>query len=710
MIDFENFHNQDLKEIVNEAKSKIAYLNPEWTYQGESDPGITLIELFCWLKFVQHEYLNKISPMITIKFLKLLGISLKKNRGSRALLEIAEIEKDVFVPKNTKWKADDLVFENNKKHYLICARILSLEFKNSDLSEKIEFYKLDGIRKFYLFGKKQNQKEECEFVINFDSPLPSNKKINLYFEIFNPEGVVRNPISRNDFIPNAKIIWEYWGLNNGKTGWHEIKVKDKTYNFLFSGIIDFVINGKHEQQNGIYTIRVRLLSSDYDFPPRITKVLTNVFEVEQKDTVCHQTFFKKNEIKILEDGTALIECSDHLAIYGETLVYLKKNKSWIFEQNFILEKKPELGFVYIKIKNISFIDNLVDLEKAVMLVFYDKKFKDKIIIGSGTNFSPQTFDINFERTSLYDSFKLIVGKRKDSEIFFDIWKRVDDFFSSQKFDKHFIYEENMGSLAFGDHTHGVSPDAEENNIILCNLAFTSGSLSNIKKGMINTVESDNITLKRTWVRQITEACGGRDGASVRDALRYVSEVFHKIKRAVTLDDYRKVVLGTPGMAFKNISVFSNKSLDHQVSVTVAVQCGDSFSLSESCRKTIVNRLEKYRLIGTKINVIGPKPLEISFHGKISVNSSFKAENRDIENEVKKFVENLNKKMGSILRYGDIFGRIDNIGCVSHINDLNILSSGDYNFDKFASGDIAAPPNAIYVLKEINFNYIVNTKF
>jgi hypothetical protein len=709
LVNFENFHNQSLEEIVNEAKSKINYLNFDWNYQGESDPGITFLELFCWLKFVQHEYLNKISPMIILKFLKLLGINLKRNRGSAAFLEIAEVENEVLVPKNTKWHADELVFENNKTHHLTCARILNLEFKNPDETRKIQYYEFDGIRKFYLFGKNLNSAEPREMLINFDSPLSADKKIGIYFEIFNPEGVIRNPIARGDyFVPTAKIVWEYWGSEDDKIGWHKIEIADKTHNFLFSEIIEFTIRGKHKSQNGIYPIRARLLKSDYDFPPGVTKILLNVFEVVQKDTVCQRTYFKKNEISISQNGNASIKFSSHLALYGESEVYTKRNKSWAFERNFTLENDIETGISELKFQNTDFLGNLVDEEKAVMLVSYDEKFKDKIIVGSGKGFSPQVFEVSFNRTSLYKSFKLIIAKKTDSEAVFNVWKRVDDFFSSGKFDKCFIYDENIASVAFGDHEHGVSPCAGENNIKVCNLAFTSGSLSNIKKGMINSVESDNETLGNAWVRQITEARGGRDGETIEEARRRVPEVFSKIKRIVTLNDYKEIIWSTPGMAFKNISVFSDKDAKGQISVTAVIQCGDSFSLSKSCKKTIAERLEKYRLLGTKIKIIGPEPLGVSFYGKISVNSSFRPENHDIENEVMDFLNEINKKMGTILRYGDIFGRIDNLNCVSHIHSLNVLSSGERGSDEFGSGDIIAPPNAVYVAGEIDFNYIIDT--
>ena len=88
MIELENLHDQTMLEIFNEAKQKIEFINPNWTYQEVSDPGITILELLSWLKFDQHEYLSRISGRLRIKLLKLLGINLKKRCGAKLLFKL----------------------------------------------------------------------------------------------------------------------------------------------------------------------------------------------------------------------------------------------------------------------------------------------------------------------------------------------------------------------------------------------------------------------------------------------------------------------------------------------------------------------------------------------------------------------------------------------------------------------------------------------
>ena len=140
MIELENLHDKTILEIFNEARQKIEFINPDWTYQEISDPGITVLELLSWLKFDQHEYLNKISRRSRIKLLKLLGIRLKKRCGSKALVQINNIKDNINIPKNTKFKANNLIFENNECVFASKSDILSIEFNNPEFKEEKKYY------------------------------------------------------------------------------------------------------------------------------------------------------------------------------------------------------------------------------------------------------------------------------------------------------------------------------------------------------------------------------------------------------------------------------------------------------------------------------------------------------------------------------------------------------------------------------------------
>lgn len=711
MIELEKISNETLKEMLLKVKERIAVLAPEWTYHEESDPGITLLELFAWLADVQREYLGNISTIINIKLLKLLGINLKRNRGSRTFLQVLLVEKDVAVPDRTKWLADKLVFENVGRKFLASAQIMSVKFDNSESNDsETEYYNFNGTHKFYVFGT--NIKRRNAFYISFDKPLPKGEKTSVYFEIFLKKELKRNPPDEN-FKPMAKIKWEYYG----KKGWQSLKVLDFTYGFLFSGIITIELDDEMlEYGDGLFKIRAVVLSEDYDMPPSITKILLNVFEVEQKDTHCENIIFKKSDIvcKKIKNGKTFehiekkVIFRTHLSLYGENVVYIKQNGGWIVKrEGFEILKDVINGETIVIFDDVDFIKKLKPEDEAVMLVSYSEYIKPKIVIGNGKGYSPQLFYTSFGATPVYEDFKIMVGEKRGEDVVFNFWERKDDFFESFANSRHFVFDEKTETIVFGDYVHASVPRYLENNILIGSISFTSQELSNVKAGVIKKVESENETLKNVMVKQITKAKGGRKNETFEDIKKHGINLFFEKKRAVTVDDYEKIVSETPGLIFKNISILPG-CLKDQKGITIAVRCEEYNDLPKSCAKNIISHIEKYRLLNTRIEIIGPEYVEINISAKIYVNLKFKRENMEVENKIKKFFSKLNKKMGTPFNFGELYGEIEKLESVSFVDYFKINPIGIHPNLINESDGIIPPKNAVYILKKIDANYVSDT--
>ena len=72
-----NLDDRTFQDLVNEARRRIPIYCPEWTDHNLSDPGITLIELFSWMTELMLYRLNRVPDKNYVKFLELLGITLK---------------------------------------------------------------------------------------------------------------------------------------------------------------------------------------------------------------------------------------------------------------------------------------------------------------------------------------------------------------------------------------------------------------------------------------------------------------------------------------------------------------------------------------------------------------------------------------------------------------------------------------------------------
>src|ERR1041384_1255026 len=84
-IKLPNLDDRTFADLVAEAHTLIPVHAPKWTNHNESDPGITLVELFAYLTEIQIYRLNRITDANLCAFLKLIDgvkrIPSKRNRG-----------------------------------------------------------------------------------------------------------------------------------------------------------------------------------------------------------------------------------------------------------------------------------------------------------------------------------------------------------------------------------------------------------------------------------------------------------------------------------------------------------------------------------------------------------------------------------------------------------------------------------------------------
>ena len=97
--------DRHFQDIVDGAKKRIPYYIEEWTDHNVSDPGVTLIELFAWMTDNIIYRLNQVPDLHYVKFMEMLGMSLKEPVPARALISFwlsAPQEMQVPIPAGTE--------------------------------------------------------------------------------------------------------------------------------------------------------------------------------------------------------------------------------------------------------------------------------------------------------------------------------------------------------------------------------------------------------------------------------------------------------------------------------------------------------------------------------------------------------------------------------------------------------------------------------
>jgi predicted phage baseplate assembly protein len=106
--------DRSFTQLVKEVRARIGVHTPEWTNLNESDPGITLVELFAFLTENLLYRSNRIPEANRLKFLSMLGIALQPPSPGVGLVTIdnakGPLQPALAVPAGTQLRAGQVPF------------------------------------------------------------------------------------------------------------------------------------------------------------------------------------------------------------------------------------------------------------------------------------------------------------------------------------------------------------------------------------------------------------------------------------------------------------------------------------------------------------------------------------------------------------------------------------------------------------------------
>ncbi|MCW7541374.1 baseplate J/gp47 family protein [Aquabacterium sp. A7-Y] len=101
------------QDLVRDALARVPVHTPEWTQLGESDPGVTLVELFAFLTESLLYRANRVPEVSRLKFLRLLGLPLAAATPARGLVVLRNERPDAraeTVAGGTELRAGEVAF------------------------------------------------------------------------------------------------------------------------------------------------------------------------------------------------------------------------------------------------------------------------------------------------------------------------------------------------------------------------------------------------------------------------------------------------------------------------------------------------------------------------------------------------------------------------------------------------------------------------
>lgn len=659
------------EEILKQAKNKISLYCPEWTDYNEHDPGITLLELFCWLKESQQFYMDHMDNSMQSKFLQLLGLCCRHNCPASGWLVLKSsapakllrgtpfyAEKLCLILKETSWNSGISIASMTAADNIIC---------------NLQEIKSNRLR-FFPFGK--NPTENDTWKIIFEKSLSKIQQLTLYISVFEKYPIRRNPPQEG--YPNL-AEWKAEVLIDNDWAPCEI-MADGTNALIVSGQICL----KLPHKKNIDAIRFKLSAEvSYDVPPLITDIQTDVFAVEQLEqkAVC---------IRMTADNV-------NTEIFELPLTYPLVN----WETEYFV--KDEIGYLPVTPNEITQTEEYINIKinsefpiTELLAVVWDKDNISLLNPGMGSGFPYQEFDLHCNDLH-YSSFEIIIYDPYDKH--WHLWKKTDNIYESGRLDRVYQLDEKNGRLIFGNGENGRMPDGD---LRIISLAFTYAEAGNIKGGKI----SNSSVSKELWRNAVYQNLTG--GASLETPAESLARGRHEKAipdRAVTIEDYIKLVYAAPGLMIKNCHVSSGSSKQNFVNIAVEPYTGtEKADANPAYLKVLERLLEPRRLIGTGISISFPKYVDIHLYVDLNIYIYDTGSETRIRNALEHLFHTEYHEFGKTILYSAVYAAIDLMPEVRQIQNLVMQCRSD--FVKISrNGDLFLPENGLPYLSHLELKLI-----
>jgi hypothetical protein len=307
--------DRTFEDLFAELRRRIPRYTPEWTDHNDSDPGITLLQLFAWLQEMILWRVNRVPDKNFIKFLELIGT--RPDPPAPATVELTfklstkDLPDAVLIPGGTQVSLSGdssggpVIFTTDDNLYASGADLVALQTYDGQQFQLVtEFNRLDGAS-FQPFT--QNPLGGMALYLGLDRPFPAGQQRLTFHSAATAKTTVQSGASLAvDFAPPVVAYWEYFA---GPTAlWQPLaNVTDGTRSLttsgtvLFDGPADMQAAGygllRKQNDPKLYWLRYRLesiLGTGYEAVPELSDVLVNTISATNAVTETDELLGQSN--------------------------------------------------------------------------------------------------------------------------------------------------------------------------------------------------------------------------------------------------------------------------------------------------------------------------------------------------------------------------------------------------------------------------------
>jgi predicted phage baseplate assembly protein len=566
-------------DLFQEARLRIARYTSAWTDFNDSDPGITLVQLFAWLTEMMLYRMNQVPELNYLKFLQLLGLELRPAQAAVAELTFSPQQPDgpiVTVPAGTQVgaQADDgslQVFETEVDLDVIPMKLSDVQVFDGSAFTSVMLSNQPSDQPFSPFGFLPQVGNAL--YLGFDVPKnvdPTQPAKGLFpglmrFRVFltTDTKAVRAEVCRGgDPAPPplpVTLAWEY----KAKAGpdWRPLRtVTDDSVAFTREG--DILVEGP----------------------------AAPVATVEGNQTVGG-------------NGAGAKGPTPHFWL-----------RVRVAKGSYPAGKEPEIDFLR---PNTVAASNLTTV-----------RFEQVGVSDGRPNQSFPLANTPVFRDTLRLSVQPVGGKA-------DEWSPVPDFFGSGPDDMVYTVNLATGQIRFGDGQRGLVPPPGA--VILAEeYRYGGGTAGNVGAGQIKNPLTN---LPGVDVKNERPAVGGRDEQNVEELKEEAPAQLRCLSRAVTREDFRALAVKAGGVARAEAFPLSHPDFPDPavkipgvVSVAIIPDTADANPVpSPDLIQSVCKYLDQYRLITTEVYVKKANYFKVSVKAAVRADpkASFSRVRQDI---------------------------------------------------------------------------------
>jgi predicted phage baseplate assembly protein len=300
-------------DLVREIRTRIARYAPEWrpgasawTDVNDSDPGVTLAQVFAWLSEMLLYRMNRVPALNYVKFLQLIGIEMKPAESARAEVlfpvDAAFPQTVVRVPERAQLSAEagdggaTLIFETTRACVAFRAALDAVVGYDPDTNyTTLTANNQQATQPFEAFGSRAPEGAFLALGFQDPSPMPPETLDIAFIVAGTRQGVPHVTCSAGTAasVSPATLAWEY----NNAGVWRALTLlRDDTLALTRTGHvllrlpsagIPMTAKASVPPADPVprYWLRARVVKSQYERPPRLLAIRANTAEVEQAETV-----------------------------------------------------------------------------------------------------------------------------------------------------------------------------------------------------------------------------------------------------------------------------------------------------------------------------------------------------------------------------------------------------------------------------------------